>query len=109
MNQFKTPNAHHVLKDNQARRAGLAPVRSLEDGYVAMRIPQDDDPKSGVIGYHTLCKLFPELKAEDPTVRLAAWKNLEASELGDAYRVTEHSPLQVQRIVRRGNRGIIIK
>ncbi len=109
MTQFQTPSPHRVLKDNQARREGVAPVRNLDDGYVSMRIPQWDDPKTGVPGYHTLCNLFPELKAEDPVVRLAAWKNLEASELGDLYRVTKRSPKQVKKATRYGNQGIIIK
>lgn len=106
---FKTPTPHHVLKDNQKRRDGVGPVRKLDDGYVSMRIPEYDDPKTGVIGYYTLVRLFPELKAEDPVVRLAAWKNLESSELGNVYRVTERSPNQVKRAVKRGNQGIIIK
>lgn len=109
MKEFQTPTPHHVLHDNHARRNGQAPVRKLDEGYVAMRIPTEDDPKTGVIGYRTLMRLFPELKDEDPTVRLKAWKILEASELGDMYRVTERSPLQVQRAVRHGNKGIIIK
>ncbi len=104
----RTPSPNQVLKDNQKRRNG-GPVRRLEDGYVSLRIPTHDDPQSGVIGYKTLTNLFPELKAEDPTVRLAAWKTLEASELGDVYRVTERSPNRVRRAVRHGNQGIIIK
>lgn len=109
MKRFRTPTPHHVLHDNHARRNGRAPVRKLEEGYVSMRIPEKDDPKTGVIGYYTLLRLFPELKSDDPQVRLKAWKILEASELGDMYRVTERSPLQVQRAVRHGNQGIIIK
>lgn len=106
---FKTPTANQVLKDNQARRDGQAPVRKLDDGYVSLRIPERDDPKTGVIGYYTLIRLFPELKSTDPVVRLAAWKNLEDSELGDMYRVTKRSPKQVRRATRHGNKGIIVK
>ena len=109
MKTFRTPTPNHVLHDNHARRLGRAPVRRLDEGYVSMRIPEKDDPKTGVIGYHTLCRLFPELKAEDPQVRLRAWKILEASELGDMYRVTERSPAQVKRMSQRGNKGIIVK
>lgn len=109
MKNFKTPTPRHVLKDNQARRNGQAPVRKLDEGYVAMRIPTTDDPAKGIIGYKTLMRLFPELQSKDPQVRLAAWKTLEASELGDMYRVTERSPLQVKRAVRHGNQGIIVK
>lgn len=105
---FRTPSANQVLKDNQKRRNG-GPVRKLDDGYVSLRIPEHDDPKSGIIGYYTLVNLFPELRSEDPTVRLKAWKDLEASELGDAYRVTERSPNRVKRAVRHGNQGIIVK
>ena len=103
----QTPN--QILKDNQARRSGSAPVRKLDMGYVSMRIPQHDDPKTQTIGYKTLTRLFPDLVAEDPVVRLAAWKNLEDSELGAKYRVTERSPSQVRRAVKRGNKGIIVK
>ncbi len=104
---MKTPN--QVLEDNHQRRQGSAPVRKLDDGYVAMKIPERDDPVTGVIGYYTLVRLFPELKHPDPVIRLAAWKTLEASELGGMYRVTERSPQQVQRATRHGNKGIIIK
>lgn len=97
-----------VLKDNQARRNG-APVRRLDDGYVSMKIPKEDDPAKGIIGYRTLTRLFPELVSTDPVERLAAWKNLEASELGDMYRVTQRSPHRVKVVSRRGNQGIIVK
>jgi len=109
MTHFKTPSPAHVLADNQARREGRGPVRQLDDGYVALRIPERDDPKRGIIGYKTLCNLFPELKHPDPTIRLAAWKNLEDSELGDVYRVTKRSPRQVRRAAKHGNKGIIVK
>ncbi len=109
MTHRRTPTANQVLADNEQRRRGSAPVRKLDEGYVSMRIPERDDPKTGIIGYYTLIRLFPELKSEDPTIRLQAWKTLEASELGDMYRVTERSPNQVKRAVRRGNQGIIIK
>ena len=104
---MKTSN--QILRDNQQRRSGSAPVRKLDDGYVSMKIPERDDPKTGTIGYYTLVRLFPDLKSKDPQLRLNAWKILEASELGAIYRVTERSPAQVQRAVRRGNQGIIIK
>jgi hypothetical protein len=105
----RTPTPNEVLADNQQRRNGSAPVRKLEEGYVSMRIPENDDPKTGVIGYRTLVRLFPQLVSKDPQERLQAWKDLEAGELGDMYRVTERSPLQVQRAVRHGNKGIIIR
>lgn len=92
---------NNILLDNQKRRNGSAPVRALEEGYVSMKIPVED--------FKRLCAAFPELQAEDPTVRLKAWKDLESGELGDLYRVTKRSPNQVRRAVRRGNQGIIIK
>lgn len=90
-----------ILDENVKHRNGTLPVRRLDEGYVALKIPEDD--------YYILTRLFPELKAKDPVVRLAAWKNLEASELGDKYRVTKHSPNQVKRIAKYGNQGIIVK
>lgn len=92
---------NQVLEDNKQRRQGSAPVRRLDDGYVALKIPEHD--------YKLLCVLFPELRSKDPVVRLAAWKNLEASEMGDKYRVTKRSPRQVKAATRQGNRGIIVK
>lgn len=91
-----------VVALNQAISRGNAeaPTR-LEDGYVALRIPTKE--------YYKLVRLFPDLKDPDPVVRLAAWKNLEASELGDRYRVQKRSPRQVQRATRAGNKGIIIR
>lgn len=109
MKQFRTPTPSHVLKDNQARRDGIAPVRALDDGYVAMRIPEKDDHANGIPGYKTLTRLFPDLVSTDEVVRLAAWKNLEAGELGDVYRVTKRSPNQVRKATRHGNLGIIVK
>lgn len=90
-----------ILEDNRLRRNGSLPVTRLDEGYVALKIPETD--------YKVLCMVFPELKDTDPTVRLAAWKNLEASELGDKYRVTQRSPNQVKRATRHGNSGIIVK
>jgi len=90
-----------ILDENVQHRNGSRPVTRLEEGYVALKIPERD--------YYILTRLFPELKSKDEVVRLAAWKNLEASELGDKYRVTKHSPAQVKRIARQGNQGIIVK
>lgn len=91
-----------VLQLNQAISRGNAdaPTR-LDDGYVSLRIPTSE--------YRKLVLLFPDLKDPDPVVRLAAWKNLEASELGDRYRVQKRSPRQVQRATRAGNKGIIVR
>lgn len=91
-----------VLDANKAIQSGQAPAaRRLDEGYVALRIPEDDWP--------LLIRLDPELISTDHAVRLAAWKRLEASPLGDAYRTTERSPLRVQRAARHGNQGIIVK
>lgn len=90
-----------ILDDNKQRRDGVLSVRRLDDGYVAFKIPEAD--------FKILTQWFPELVAPDPVVRLAAWKNFEASELSERYRVTRHSPQQANRIARHGPRGIIVK
>ena len=90
-----------ILDDNKKRRDGSLPVTRLEEGYVAFKIPERD--------YKVLTRLFPELVSPDEVVRLAAWKNFEASELAERYRVTKHSPRQASHIARHGNRGIIVK
>ncbi len=99
--------ANIILKANQKVRDGG--VAKLEDGFPALRIPKKDDPKTGVPGYSTLLKLFPELASHDPDERLRAWWFLYESEAGEPYRVTERSALQVKRAVRHGNQGIIVK
>jgi hypothetical protein len=101
--------ANQILDANNKLRSDASSVRRLDDGYVSMRIPEKDDPKTGIIGYYTLIRLFPDLKHPDNSIRLRAWKILEASELGAVYRVTQRSPQQVQRAVKRGNQGIIVK
>jgi len=90
-----------ILDDNKKRRDGVLPVRKLDEGYVAFKIPESD--------FKILCGWFPEMKATDPVVRLAAWKNFEASEMAERYRVTRHSPQHANRIARHGPKGIIIK
>ena len=78
-----------ILEANQAVRNGSLPVRKLEEGYVALRIPTED--------WKVLRRLYPELESKDHTIRLKAWKKLEASPIGDKYRVTQRSPSQVKR------------
>lgn len=91
-----------VLVANQQIRQGSTPLPTrLDDGYVSLRIPQQDWP--------VLRKWDPELESPDPEIRLKAWKRLEASPLGDLYRVQLRSPAQVKRATRHGNRGIIVK
>lgn len=96
-----TPNRRQVLRHNQAVRNGSAPVRRLDEGYVALKIPEDD--------FKVLKVLYPDLLSKDNAIRLAAWKKLEASEIGDKYRVTKRSPAQVKRATKLGNSGIIVK
>ena len=71
---------NRILEHNQQVRNGSAPVRKLDEGYVALKIPVED--------WQVLRKVYPELEAKDHTTRLKAWKKLEASELGEKYRVT---------------------
>ncbi len=95
----RTPNRAQILEANNRIRRGNTPLPTkLDEGYVALRIPTDD--------YKVLRVLFPDLESEDPQIRLKAWKALEASEVGDKYRVQERSPLQVKRS---NNHGIIVK
>ena len=51
-----------------------------------------------------LARIYPDLVSKDPAVRLAAWKKLRASPVGEQYLVTR-TPAQVKR----SPRGIIIK
>ena len=89
---------NRILEANAAVRSGSLPVRKLEEGYVALRIPTED--------WKVLRRIYPDLESKDHKVRLAAWKKLEASELGDKYRVTKRSPRQV---LRSPNNRIIVK
>lgn len=111
MAEFRTPTPHQVLKDNQLRREGRGPVRDLDIGYTALRIPEKTCVVDGSVvpGFRDLVNLFPELASDDHEIRKAAWKNLEAGELGDLYRVTQRSPRQVQRSTKYGSLGIIVK
>lgn len=95
-----TPTRNQVLEANQKLRQGmLTPeeVRALDMGYVAMRIPTDD--------WKVLRTLFPDLESKDHAVRLAAWKKLQASPVGEKYLVTR-TPNQVKRS---NNHRIIMK
>ena len=69
-----------ILEHNKQLQLGNAPVRRLEEGYVALKIPMED--------WTVLRKLFPELESKDKDIRLKAWKTFEGSELGEMYRVT---------------------
>lgn len=81
---------NRILEANAAIRNGSLPRPArLEEGYVALRIPTED--------WKVLRRIYPELESKDHTTRLKAWKKLEASELGDKYRVTQRSPSQVKR------------
>lgn len=100
MSSELTPEQVVDLNQKISRGNDDAP-RRLEDGYVSMRIPTQE--------YHRLLRLFPDLKNPDPVIRLAAWKDLEAGELGDRYRVQKRSPRQVLNATRKGQLGIIVK
>jgi hypothetical protein len=99
---MSTPTRKQVLKANQLVRLGnLQKPRRLDCGYTSMRIPEKD--------FYRLVKANKDLIHADRETRMKAWKQLEASPLGNVYRVTEHSPAEVKAIARRGNKGIIIK
>lgn len=71
---------NRILEHNHQARLGNAPVRKLEEGYVALKIPLED--------WTVLKRVYPELQSKDKDIRLKAWKKLEASALGEKYRVT---------------------
>lgn len=97
-----TPKRNTVLEANNRIRSGSTPLpRRLEDGYVSMRIPERD--------WKVLKRWDPELVSRDAETRLRAWKRLEAGPLGDLYRVTARSPLQVNRAAKLGNSGVIVR
>lgn len=85
-----------ILRHNQMAREGRAPVRRLDDGEVAFKIPTDD--------MKVLVRLYPELVSKDGKARLAAWHKFRKSPVAEKYLVTR-TPRQVQR----SQRGIIIK
>jgi len=81
---------NQVLEANKKIRDGNAPLPTkLDDGYVSLRIPKRD--------WSVLVAWEPELESPDHEIRLKAWKRLEASPLGDLYRVQKRSPNQVKR------------
>ena len=87
----------HILKHNQALRSGARPGPTrLEDGEVVFKIPTQD--------MKVLARIYPSLVSTDHAVRLAAWKKLRGSPVGEKYLVTR-TPNQVKRSQRR----IIIK
>lgn len=86
-----------ILEHNQALREGRLPgPRRLDDGEVVFKIPESD--------FKVLTRIYPELVSKDHAVRLAAWKKLRASPVGEKYLVTR-TPDQVKR----SPSGIIIK
>lgn len=91
-----------ILDANEGiRRGSINAPRKLDEGYVAFRIPEQD--------FKVLRVLYPDLVSKDNETRLKAWKRLEASAIGERYRVTARSPQQVRRASRHGNKGIIVK
>ncbi len=86
-----------ILDHNQALRQGSLPKpRRLEDGEVMFKIPTQD--------MKVLARIYPSLVSKDHAVRLAAWKKLRGSPIGEKYLVTR-TPGQVKR----SPKGIIIK
>ena len=93
------PTRQKILEVNQQFRQGsLQKPVALDEGYVAMVIPTKD--------FKILKIIYPDLASHDHEIRLKAWKKLEASPLGEIYRVTRRSPNQVRRS---NNHRIIVK
>lgn len=75
-----TPTRHTVLKANEAiRRGNGAKPRKLPDGEVVFRIPQED--------WTQLMETHPDLMHPDPDLRMAAWRKLRHSDIGEKYLV----------------------
>lgn len=85
-----------ILEHNQQARAGLAPVRRLDEGEVVFKIP-DEDVK-------VLRVIYPELFSKDHKIRLAAWKKFRHNPVAEKYLVT-----RTPRQVRASNNRIIVK
>ena len=86
-----------ILDHNHQVRDGRLPAPTrLEDGEVVFKIPTGD--------MKVLARIYPNLISKDHAVRLAAWKKLRASPVGEKYLVTR-TPNQVKR----SQPGIIIK
>ncbi len=86
-----------ILNHNQALRERRQPgARRLDDGEVVFKIPTQD--------MKVLARIYPSLVSKDHAVRLAAWKKLRGSPIGEKYLVTR-TPNQVKR----SPKGIIIK
>ncbi len=86
-----------ILDHNHQVRDGRLPAPTrLEDGEVVFKIPTQD--------MKVLARIYPELISKQHDIRLAAWKKLRSSPVGEKYLVTR-TPAQVKRAQRR----IIIK
>ena len=93
------PTRQQILEVNkQFRQGSLQKPNAPDVGYVSMVIPTKD--------FKILKIIYPDLASKDAQVRLKAWKKLEASALGEVYRVTRRSPNQVRRS---NNHRIIVK
>jgi len=86
-----------ILDHNHQVRDGRLPApRRLEDGEVVFKIPTQD--------MKVLARIYPNLISKDHAVRLAAWKKLRASPVGEKYLVT-----RTPRQVKQSQPGIIVK
>jgi hypothetical protein len=87
----------NILRHNQDLRTGVLPKpRRLNDGEVVFKIPTSD--------MKVLARIYPDLVSKDHAVRLAAWKKLRKSPVGEKYLVT-----RTPRQVKRSPGGIIVK
>jgi len=88
MTSIKESLRNSVLDANRGIREGRTNgPRRLDEGEVTFRIPDTD--------YPVLLILFPDLASKDHAVRLAAWKQLRHSPVGEKYLVTR-TPRQVK-------------
>lgn len=86
-----------ILDNNRrVREDRTRAPRRLEEGEVTFRIPTGD--------MKVLARIYPDLVSKDHDARLAAWKKLRHSPVGEKYLVTR-TPKQVKQ----SPGGIIIK
>lgn len=95
-----TPSRDQVLNANRAIRDGNhQKPRRLDEGFVEMRIPEDDWP--------VLCAMYG-LDATEHHELEANWKRFRNSPIAEQYMVVD-APATVQRKIRHGNKGIIVR
>jgi hypothetical protein len=69
----------HLLKIKAIREGVLPKPRTLEEGYVALSIPELD--------YYVIMQRFPDLQSPDAEIKRKAWLKFIRSPMSEPYRV----------------------